>query len=124
MRVASRIWLTLAAFLLVAGGIYALTSHEYAGGALLLVGAATFAYMAGVGWSLERSTEQAAHGEEEPVIEVPPTIWPFGLAVAGLILLVGFVVSRWILAVGAVAFAVAAAGWLRQVLHSHASERS
>jgi Cytochrome c oxidase subunit IV len=123
MRVASRIWLLLAAFLLVAGGVYLLTSHEYAGGSLLLVGAATFAYMAVVGWSLEHAAEES-HGAGEPEVEVPPTIWPFGLAIAGLILLVGFVVSRWILVAGVVAFAVAAAGWLRQVLRSHASERS
>jgi hypothetical protein len=124
MRMASRIWLTLAAFLLVAGGVYALTSHEYAGGSLMLVGAATFAYMAAVGWSLERIAEDEAHGDHGADVEVPPTIWPFGLAVAGLILLVGFVVSRWILAAGVVAFAVAAAGWLRQVIRAHARERS
>jgi hypothetical protein len=124
MRVASRIWLTLAVFLLVAGGIYAFTANEYAGGSLLLAGAATFAYLAGVGWSLERSVDGDAHGEEEPEIQVPPTIWPFGLAVAGLVLLVGFVVSRWILAVGVLAFGLGAAGWLRQVLRAHATERS
>lgn len=117
MRVASRIWLTLAVFLLVAGGIYAFTANEYAGGALLLVGAATFAYLAVVGWSLERPAGE--HEEEEAEIEVPPTIWPFGAAVAGLILLVGFVVSRWILAVGVLAFAAAAGGWLREVVRTH-----
>jgi hypothetical protein len=123
MRVASRVWLSLAAFLLVAGAVYALTSHEYAGGSLMLVGATTFAYIAAVGWSLERAAEHEARGDEEHAVEVSPTIWPFGLAIAGLVLLVGFVVSRWILAAGVVAFAVAAAGWLRQVLRAHAPDR-
>jgi Cytochrome c oxidase subunit IV len=119
MRVASRIWLTLAVFLMLAGGIYAFTANEYAGGSLLLVGAATFAYLALVGWSLERTVDGDAHAEEEPEVQVPPTIWPFGFAIAGLVLLVGFVVSRWILAVGVLAFAAAAGGWLREVVRAH-----
>jgi cation transport ATPase len=117
MRVASRIWLTLAGFLLVAGGIYAFTANEYAGGSLLLVGAVAFAYLALAGWSFERPAD--AHGEEEAEVEVPPTIWPFGAAVAGLIMLVGFVVSRWILALGVIAFATAVGGWLREVVRAH-----
>jgi hypothetical protein len=119
MRVVSRIWLTLAVFLLVAGGIYAFTSNEYAGGSLLLVGAATFAYLALIGWSLERTVGGDEHGEEGPEIQVPPTIWPFAVAIAGLVLLVGFVVSKWILAVGVLAFAAAAGGWLREVVRAH-----
>jgi threonine/homoserine/homoserine lactone efflux protein len=133
MGTVSRIWLALAGFLAVAGVVYGLTSHEVAGAPLLLVGGATLAYLGLVlgsearraarpGGSEASSEAEAGAGPGAP-LEVPhvgPTIWPFGFSIAAVLLAVGFIVSRWILIVGVLAFAVSAAGWLRDVAHGHA----
>ena len=123
MSVLSRICLGLAGFLAVAGGVYGVTSHEPAGTVLLLVAALTFCFLGIVTRMVARGSEGSEQagseqaGEDE--VYVAPTIWPFGFAIAGVILAIGFIVSPWILAVGAVAFAVSAAGWLRDVTRSH-----
>ena len=120
MNTVSRICLALAGFLAVAGGVYGVTSHEPAGTTLLLVAAATFCFL-GIVTRMVARRSAGAEGEtgEEEEVYVGPTIWPFGFAIAGVILAVGFIVSPWILAVGVVAFAVSAAGWLRDVTRSH-----
>ena len=118
MNTLSRICLGLAGFLAVAGGIYGVTSHEHAGTTLLLVAAVTFGFLSVVmRMAAQRAPE---HHPEEPEPQVAPTIWPFGFAVSGVVLAVGLIVSPWILVVGAVLFAVSAAGWLRDVARSHA----
>ena len=118
MNTLSRICLALAAFLAVAGAVYGLTSHEPAGTTELLVAAATFCF-------LSITTRMAARrAPAEPVEEaeavVAPTIWPFAFAVSGVVIAVGLIVTPWILIVGALCFAVSAAGWLRDVARSHA----
>jgi len=119
---ATRVWLSLAGFLLIAGAVYLITSHEYAGAPLLLIGGATFSYLGIVGRSVlrraEKDTANSDAGEEEEV-HIPPTIWPFAFSVAGVIIAVGFIVSPWILAIGVLAFAVSAAGWLRDIARGH-----
>jgi hypothetical protein len=119
LSAASRICLSLAVFLAVAGGIYGVSSHEPAGTTLLLVASATFCFLGIVTRMVARRSEGPEEGAEIEV-HVGPTIWPFGFAISGVILAVGFIVSRWIVVVGAVAFAVSAAGWLRDVTRSHA----
>jgi hypothetical protein len=119
---ASRVWLSLAGFLLIAGVVYLITSHEYAGALLLLIGGVTFSYLSLVGRSVVRRAEKDtassdADGEEE--VHIPPTIWPFAFSVAGLIIAVGLIVSPWILAIGVLAFATSAAGWLRDIDRGH-----
>ena len=57
---------------------------------------------------------------EEAEIHVAPTIWPFGFAVAAVIIALGLIVSPWLLILGAIAFALSAAGWLRDVARSRA----
>ena len=47
-----------------------------------------------------------------------PTIWPFGFAVAAAIVALGLIVSPWLLILGAIAIALSAAGWLRDVARS------
>src|SRR5437879_10927307 len=133
MGIVSKIWLALAGFLAVAGVVYGLTSHEVAGAPLLLVGGGTFAYLGLVLASQARRAERpggseassdaaegAGPGTPLEVPHVAPTIWPFGFSIAAVLLAVGFIVSRWILIVGVLAFAVSAAGWLRDVTHGHA----
>ena len=123
MSTASRIWLALAGFLLIAGAVYGITSHEYAGAPLLLVGGATFCYLGLVGRSVVRRSEREAGGPSHPdegEVHVASTIWPFAFSIAGVIITLGFIVNVWILLLGVLAFAVSAAGWLRDVLRGHA----
>jgi hypothetical protein len=123
MTTASRIWLSLAGFLLIVGAVYGLTSREFAGAPLLLVGGATFCYLGLVGRAVVRRSERqgeesAPEGKSE--VHVASTIWPFAFSVAGAIIVLGFIVSPWILAVGAIAFVISAMGWLRDVVRGHA----
>jgi cytochrome c oxidase subunit IV len=123
MSTASRIWLALAGFLLIAGAVYGITSKEYAGAPLLLVGGATFSYLGLVGRSVVRRSEKQDESDadgDEGEVHVAATIWPFVFSLAGVIIIVGFIVNVWILVLGVLAFAVSAAGWLREVLRGHA----
>lgn len=122
MSLASRVWLSLAGFLLIAGSVYWLAGGEYAGAPLLLVGAATFCYLGVIGrLAVRRSQEEpegsTASGESE--VHVAPTIWPFAFAIASVIVALGLIVNPWILVVGGLAFAVSAGGWLRDVARGH-----
>ena len=121
MPTLSRICLGLAAFLAIAGGVYGVTAHEPAGTTEFLVGAVTFCFL-GIILRLVGAHETEGQPEEEAEIQVAPTIWPFGFAIAGVILAVGLIVSQWIVIVGALAAAFSAAGWLRDVSRSHAGE--
>jgi hypothetical protein len=123
MSTASRIWLALAGFLVIAGAVYGITSHEYAGAPLLLVGGATFCYLGLVGRSVVRRSAKEAEGPgqtDEGEVHVASTIWPFAFSIAGVIIALGLIVNVWILAIGVLVFAVSAAGWLREVLRGHA----
>ena len=103
MSVFSRICMWLGAFLLVAGTVYGLTSHEPAGTTLLLVASVTFWFLAFVARHVAK--QEAERGDPEEVeLHIGPTIWPFGFAIAAVLLGLGFVVSPWILIPGAVAF--------------------
>jgi hypothetical protein len=115
----SRICMWLAAFLLVAGTVYAVTSHEPAGSTLLLVASATFWFLAFVARHVaKQEAEQADHEEAE--LHIGPTIWPFGFAISAVLLGLGVIVSTWILIPGVVGFVLCAAGWFRDVARSHA----
>ena len=115
----SRICMFLGSFLLIAGGVYALTSHEPAGTTLLLVASVTFWFLALVARHVARQ-EAAQPDQEEPELHVAPTIWPLGFAISAVIIGLGLIVSPWILIPGAVGFVLCAAGWLRDVARSHA----
>ena len=122
MGMASRIMLSLAGFLLVAGAVYGLTSHELTGGPLLLAASVTFCYLGLVARSQARRAEAAGEGHpaEETEAVVAPTIWPFGFAIAAATMMLGLFLSRWILIAAAIVFALSVAGWLRDVARSHA----
>jgi hypothetical protein len=118
MSTVSRMCLSLAVFLLIAGTVYGLTSHEHAGTALLLAAAATFCYLGLVSRMVARA--EAGSDSEEMEIHVAPTIWPFGFAVAAVIIAFGLIITPWILIAGAVVFVLSAAGWIREVGRSRA----
>ena len=119
MRTFSRICMALGTFLLVAGIVYGLTSHEPAGTAALLVAAVTFWFLGVVARRVALGeTAETEHADEE--IHIGPTIWPFGFAISAVIIGLGLVVSPWLLIPGGIGFALCAAGWLRDVRRSHA----
>jgi hypothetical protein len=118
MNVISTVCLGLAGFLAVAGGVYGITSHEPAGTTELLVSALTFLVLSVVTRVVARGIPDEPEAAEE-LVHVGPTIWPFAFAVSGVVLALGLIVSGWILIPGTVAFAISAAGWLRDVAHSH-----
>lgn len=125
MITAARVWFGLATFLVVTGTIYGITSHELAGAPLLLVGAVAFFYLGIVarGWvrgaSQREPAEHAPRQASEAEVHVAPTIWPFGFSVAAVMLALGLVVSRWLLALGAALFLLATVGWFRDVARQH-----
>ena len=119
MSTISRVCLSLASFLAIAGAVYGLTSHEPGGTTLFLAGAATFCFVGLVSRMEARRTAGPEPGEEAEV-HVAPTIWPLAFAIAAVIIALGLVVSVWLLIVGAIAFALSAAGWLRDVARSRA----
>jgi hypothetical protein len=115
----ARIALGLAVFLGVAGIVYAVTSHEYVGTTLLLIGSACFAFLGlyvrrAVRSATAETAGEGAPGEaEEP--HITPTIWPFVFSLAAVGLALGAIVSRWLIPVGAVLFVSAGAGWFVDV---------
>ena len=119
MSTLSRVCIGLAVFLLVAGGVYGVTSHEPAGTTLLLVASATFWFLAFVTRHVAKQ-EGEMGGQEEVQVHIGPTIWPFGFAIAAFVVALGLIVSSWILIPGAVFVVVCAAGWFRDVARSHA----
>src|SRR6476619_3618129 len=118
MNTLTRICFSLAVFLAVAGTVYGLTSHEPAGTTLLAVAATTFCFLGVVSRMVAR--REAETEAEEIEVHVGPTIWPFGFAIAAVIIALGLIVTPWLLVPGAFAFVLAAAGWLRDVARSRA----
>jgi uncharacterized membrane protein len=118
MRWLARILFGLGLFLLIAGGVYSLTAHEPSGAIHLIITALTSFFLASVLRMIGRADEVDAPEDD---VHVGPTIWPFGFAIAGVLLALGVIVSPWILIAGAAAFIASAAGWLRAVTRSHAS---
>lgn len=118
MSTLARICFLLAAFLAVAGSVYGLTSQELGGTTLLLVAATTFCFLGLVSRMVAR--RETGPEPEEVEIYVGPTIWPFGFAIAAAIIALGLIVTPWLLILGAIAFALSAAGWLRDIARSRA----
>jgi len=119
MSTFARICFSLAVFLGVAGTVYGLTSQELAGTTLFLVAATTFGFLGIVSRAIAAQATEPESAEVEEV-HVSPTIWPFGFAIAAVIIALGLIVTKWLLIAGAIAFALSAAGWLRDVARSRA----
>jgi ABC-type sulfate transport system permease component len=122
MSSAYMILMRIGLYILVAGIVYGITSHEAVGGTMLVVAALTFGYLAFVIRTAVRGVERVAPGDrgdaEEAAIEmahVGPTIWPFVFSIAAIILGFGIALSRWLLPVGAVLFVAAATGWFLDI---------
>ena len=119
MSTSSRIWLSLAAFLVTAGVVYGFTSHELAGTSFLLVCGITFCFLGLVARSVARRFPESGDVRADEEVYVAPTIWPLGFSVAALILMLGVVIGLWFLVLGVIVFALASAGWLREVRREH-----
>ena len=119
MSTLARICVSLAVFLAVAGSVYGFTSQELGGSTLLLVAAATFCFLGFVSRMVARRETGLKPEQEEPP-HVAPTIWPFGFAIAAVTIALGLIVTPWLLILGAIAFALSAAGWVRDVARSRA----
>jgi ABC-type Fe3+ transport system permease subunit len=112
MNTLARICFSLAVFLAVAGTVYGLTSHEPAGTTLLAVAAITFCFLGVVSRMVARREERPrprSRGSRGP--DDRPRV----SRVAAVIIALGLIVTPWLLVLGAFAFALAAAGWLRDV---------
>lgn len=120
MGLTARICLSLSAFLLVAGTVYGLTSHEHAGTTMMLVASATFCFLGLVTRSIARREAGAEPPEHEAEIEVPPTIWPFAFALSAVLLMLGIIATAWLAIVGGILFLLSAAGWVRDVTRARA----
>jgi len=121
MRTGMRIALGLGAFLAVAGIVYAVTSHEWRGTVMLLVCAVAFAYVGLVLRGAVREASVPVTGEtlaSEELLEtehIGPTIWPFVLSVAALLLVIGLVAVHWVLIPTGILFLGAGAGWFLDI---------
>jgi hypothetical protein len=133
MRLFSRIFTGLGAFLIVMGIVYALVAKEYEGGTEMLTVAGGGLL---IGVYLARAVQRARAtvaaqaagaapaGDDEP--HVPPTIWPLVFALSTIGIVLGSVGPRWVLAAGAAVLVVALVGWSLDVRrqwrhHDHAA---
>jgi len=118
MTLFSRITLSLGAFLILAGLVYALITYEWegvtliftvAGGALLVGTYLGRAVQRAHSWLAAQPAGATAAAGTEP--HVAPTIWPLIFALSMIGLVIGAVESRWVLIAGGVVLVVALAGW-------------
>jgi len=134
MRVGAILFMVLGAFVLVAGAVYGIWGTELAGTVYLCVLGVAFVYLARVLLHAARSepvaTEDptasgpAGHEAEgslsrealEPVPVVahasPPAITPFLFAMAGALVVLGLVFTRWLVIIGALGLGLVAIAWV------------
>jgi len=135
VRVGAILFMVLGAFVLVAGVVYGIWGTELAGTVYLCVLGVAFVYLARVLLHAARSepgaTEDptatdlaAGHGAKgeslsrealEPVPVAahasPPAITPFLFALAGALVVLGLVFTRWLVLVGALGLGLVAIAW-------------
>jgi uncharacterized protein (DUF58 family) len=116
MRVAMRIAFSLTLFLLVAGSVYYIAADEWAGSVMLIVLALAVLYLGLVfrgavrRASVEPTPERMVEHELIEA-EVTPTIWPFVISLGAVLVVIGFVVTHWVLIPGAILLLGSALGW-------------
>jgi len=134
MKLFSRIFTGLGAFLIVMGIVYGLVTKEYEGNVEMLTVAGGALV---IGTYLVRAVQRAratvaaqaagagpGAGDTEP--HVPPTIWPLVFALSTIGIVLGSVGPRWVLAAGAVVLVLSLVGWSLDVRrqwshHDHAA---
>jgi len=119
MKLFSRIFMGLGAFLIVMGIVYGLVTKEYegnvemltvAGGALLIGGYLVRAVQrARATVAAQAAGAEPGAADTEP--HVPPTIWPLVFALSMIGIVIGSVGPRWALAAGGVVLVASLVGW-------------
>jgi hypothetical protein len=121
MQVAMRIAVGLAIFILVASGVYWVSSYEWRGSVMLIVLGIALAYLFLVFRGARRRASLPATPEtveeEEAEANVGPTIWPFVFSLAAVLLVVSVVGLHWVVIPGAILLIGAAAGWFLDIKH-------
>src|SRR5437879_1120295 len=117
MKTSARMFLGFAAFGLVAGGLYASLTKEYAGLFLLSVFAVSNVFLAylcvaaGDPEETKRRAREEGREEHHDVHLPPPSIWPFVIAVGAAITGWGFLLKPPIVIAGALIVLMGVAGW-------------
>ena len=122
MKVAMRIAFGLSAFVFVAGVVYYVASDEWRGTVMLIVLAFAVLYLGLVFRGAVRraslpATPETMAEEEIAEAEVTPTIWPFVISIAAVLIVLGAVVAGWVLIPGLILLAGAGVGWFLDVKH-------
>jgi hypothetical protein len=122
VKVVMRIAFGLAAFLLAAGVVYYVASDEWRGSVMLIVLCLAVVYLGLVFRGAVRraslpATPETMAGEEIAEAEVSPTIWPFVISLAALLIVLGAVIATWVLIPGVILLAGAGAGWFLDIKH-------
>jgi hypothetical protein len=117
MKVGMRIALGLAVFIGAAAIVYYVMSQEWRGTVMLCVLAVSFLYVALVLRGAVRRasvppTPQTMAEEEVTEAAVQPTIWPFVISLAAVLVVVGAVVAAWVLIPGLILLLGAGVGWM------------
>jgi hypothetical protein len=119
MKVAARLAFGFAIFVFVAGVVYYVSSQEWRGSVMLIVLSVSFAYIGLVfRGAVRRASVPAtpeAMAEEEVEADVRPTIWPFVISLAAVLIVLGAVVARWILIPGVILLLGSGAGWFLDI---------
>jgi hypothetical protein len=125
MRVEARIFLGIAAFLVLATAVYFVTSSEDAGSTMLLLAGGMALIVGGyLAFQARTSTDAAepgragSGGSEEPALEeayLPhASVWPFALGMGLVVLANGLALGLWAVIPGGLLTAASAWGYARQ----------
>lgn len=126
MRVQARIFLAIAAFLVVAALVYGTTAGDSAGTTMLLLAGGMALIVGGYFQVQARSATDAAEpdrpgggGEAEPAVQgeayLPhASVWPFAMGMGMVVMANGLALGGWALVPGALLTSAAVWGYARQ----------
>src|SRR5262245_13246702 len=134
MKLFSRIFTGLGAFLIVMGIVYGLVTGEFEGatemltvaGGGLLIGVYLLRAVQRARATIAAQAAGAGPSAADTEPHVPPTIWPLVFALSTIGIVLGSVGPRWVLAAGAVVLVLSLVGWSLDVRrqwrhHDHAA---
>ncbi|ABD11859.1 hypothetical protein ThrDRAFT_03710 [Frankia casuarinae] len=130
MITSARLFAVLALFFLVTGGVYLFTGHDPAGAAALIFSMVMSLLVAGFLWYTGRRSRLPA---DDSQIEIPEgagdigffspfSYWPAAIAVSFGLLLLGPIISYWLLFIGGVLTAITIVGLVFQ--HESTDEKN